>query len=141
MDINEKAEELFSTMIQIKNKMSEIPKEMTQGETGTLLYLTFKKDGATMVEISNELEYSMPRGVSIVKSLEKKKYIKRIIDKSDKRKTKLFITEDGKNFVMDKKKEVIEKISNIIVRLNERDIEEYIRLSNKINDIITEIQG
>lgn len=140
MNINEKAEELFYTMIQIKNKLSEITKEMTRGEIGTLIYLIYKRDGATMVEISNELGYSMPRGVSIVKSLERKKYIKKVLDKEDKRKTLLFITNQGKRFFIEKRKEAIKKISCIIEKLDEKDIDEYIRLSNKINNIVTEMQ-
>lgn len=111
-----------------------------RGETGALLYLTFVQDGITPSEISEILGVSMPRAVSLLNSLESKKLIEKITDKEDKRKTIVNITEAGKELVLSKKEEAINKITRVIEQLDEEDINQYIRLAKKIGKIMEEMQ-
>ena len=60
-------------------------------------------------------------------------------DKDDKRKTIIYITPTGKELVLKKKEEAINKMEKIIERLDEEDIEEYIKLAEKIGNIIKEV--
>lgn len=140
MKAREKAEEFFETIVQRKKALVEIPLNCSTGETGTLLYLTFVKTGITPSEIAEILNVSMPRVVSILNSLENKNLIIKTLDKEDKRKTIITITEVGKELVLNKKEEAITQITKIIEKLDEQDINEYIRLAKKIGGIMEEMQ-
>lgn len=140
MDAKKKAEEFFEIIIKRKKTLVEIPLNCSQGETGALLYLTFVKDGITPSKLSMELKVSLPRIASILNSLESKKLIKKSIYLNDKRKSLVYITKAGKSLVLEKKKEAIDNIIKIIEKLDEKDIEQYIKLSKKIANIMDEMQ-
>lgn len=140
MNARAKAEEFFETIIKRKKSLIEIPRNCSQGETGALLYLTFVKDGITATELAEVLNVSLPRVVSLINSLETKKLVKKIIDKDDKRKTIVYITQEGKKLVLEKKSEAILKLTRVIEKLDEKDIDEYIRLAKKISSIMDEMQ-
>ncbi len=139
MDAREKAEEFFEAIAQRKKTLIEIPLNCSQGETGTLLHLTFAKNGISSSELAEVLKVSLPRVASVVNSLESKKLIEKMVDSEDKRKTVIYITKNGKELVLAKKEEAINKITKIIEKLNEEDINEYIRLSKKIGKIVDEM--
>ena len=140
MDARAKAEEFFETIIKRKKSLIEIPRNCSQGETGALLYLTFVKNGITSTELAEVLNVSLPRIVSLINSLETKKLVKKLVDKDDKRKTVIYITTDGKKLVQEKKEEAILKLTKVIEKLDEDDINEYIRLAKKISSIMDEMQ-
>ena len=140
MNAKVKAEEFFETIIKRKKSLIEIPRNCSQGETGALLYLTFVKDGITATELAEVLNVSLPRVVSLINSLETKKLVKKIIDKDDKRKTIVYITQEGKKLVLEKKSKAILKLTRVIEKLDEKDIDEYIRLAKKISSIMDEMQ-
>lgn len=140
MDAREKADEFFETIIKRKKSLIEIPRNCSQGETGALLQLTFVKDGITATELAEVLNVSLPRVVSLINSLETKKLVKKLVDKDDKRKTVVYITQNGKKLVLEKKEEAILKLTKVIEKLEEEDINEYIRLAKKISLIMDEMQ-
>lgn len=140
MNSREKACEFFDTVIMRKKFLVEIPRNCSQGEVGALLHLTFVEDGITSSKLATNLNVSLPRVVSLLNSLEGKKLIKKITDEKDKRKTVIYITDIGRKLVLNKKKEAIDTITKIIERLDEEDINQYIRLVNKIGNIMEEIQ-
>ena len=140
MDARAKAEEFFETIIKRKKSLIEIPRNCSQGETGALLYLTFVKDGITSSELAEILNVSLPRVASLLNSLESKKLVKKLTDKEDKRKTIVNITEVGRNLVLTKKEESIEKLTRVIEKLDEEDINQYIKLAQKIGKIMDEMQ-
>lgn len=140
MDARAKSEEFFETIIKRRKSLIEIPRNCSQGETGALLYLTFVKDGITSTKLAEVLNVSLPRIVSLINSLETKKLVKKLVDKDDKRKTVIYITTDGKRLVQEKKEEAILKLTKVIEKLDEEDINEYIRLAKKISSIMNEMQ-
>ena len=140
MDARAKAEEFFETIIKRKKSLIEIPRNCSQGETGALLYLTFVKDGITSSELAEILNVSLPRIASLLNSLESKKLVEKLTDKEDKRKTIVNITAVGKELVLSKKEEAINRITKVIEKLDEEDINEYIRLAKKIGKIMEEMQ-
>lgn len=140
MDCKAKAEEFFELIANRRKTLVEIPLNCSQGETGTLLYLTFVKDNISASKLAESLEVSLPRITSVLNSLESKKLIERKVDSEDKRKTVVSITDVGKKLVLSKKEEAVEKISKIIERLDEKDINQYIALARKIGKIIDEVQ-
>lgn len=139
MDAREKAEEFFKIIIERRKTLVEIPLNCSQGETGTLLYLTFVNGGITPSELSENLGVSLPRIASVLNSLETKKLIIRTTDIKDKRKTIVNITETGEKMLLSKKEEAINNIAKIIEKLDEKDINEYIRLAKKISNIMEEM--
>lgn len=140
MDAKAKAEEFFETIVTRKKSLIEIPRNCSQGETGALLYLTFVKDGITSSELAEVLNVSLPRVVSLINSLESKNLVEKLTDKEDKRKTIVYITNVGKELVLSKKEEAITKLTRVIERLDEEDINQYIRLAKKIGKIMDEMQ-
>lgn len=140
MDAKAKAEEFFETIVNRRKSLIEIPLNCSQGETGTLLYLTFVEDGITPSRISEILDVSLPRIASVLNSLESKKLISKVTDSEDKRKTIVHITDVGRKLVLSKKEEAIGKITKIVEKLDEKDIDEYIRLAKKIEKIMEEMQ-
>ena len=140
MDAKAKAEEFFETIATRKKSLVEIPRNCSQGETGALLYLTFVKDGITSSELAEILNVSLPRIASLLNSLESKKLVEKLTDKEDKRKTIVNITAVGKELVLSKKEEAINRITKVIEKLDEEDINEYIRLAKKIGKIMEEMQ-
>ena len=141
MDYNKKAEELFETLIKQKRYMNEIPSSLSQGESGVLLYLLEVKDEVTQSELSENLSVTMPRIVALINTLQRKDLIKKGIDKNDKRKTIISITEQGKKDILKKKKEAIKFIEKIIGKLKPEEIEQYIKISKKIERISNDIEG
>lgn len=139
MDARAKAEEFFEIMSARRKTLIEIPMNCSQGETGVLRYLTFVQDGVTASELSEKLEVSLPRIASVLNSLELKELIVKNTDNEDKRKTSISITEKGKKLVLNKKEEAINKVAEIIEKLGEEDINEYIRLTKKIGKIIDDM--
>ena len=140
MDVKNKAEDFFWMMLNSKRNLAEIPQSCSQGETGVLVYLAFFQDKITPSELSVSLKVSMPRIISVLNSLESKNLIIKNIDNDDKRKTIVVITKKGKEYIDEKKEEAIEHISRVMEKLEESEIEEYIRLSKKILGIINKIQ-
>ena len=98
------------------------------------------KNRITPSELAEILDVSLPRVVSLLNSLESKKLIEKKTDSQDKRKTIINITKVGKELVLSKKEEAISKIARIIEKLDEEDINEYIRLAKKIGRIMEEMQ-
>lgn len=140
MDARAKAEEFFETIVKRKKSLIEIPLNCSQGENGALLYLALVQDGITPSELSEILDVSLPRVASVLNSLEAKKLISKMTDSEDKRKTIVNITKVGKELVLNKKEEAINKLAKIIEKLDEDDINEYIRLAKKIGKIMEEMQ-
>lgn len=140
MDAKLKAEEFFETIVARKKCLVEIPRNFSQGEVGALLYLTFIKKEVTSSELAKNLDVSLPRVASLLNSLEAKKLVQKQTDKEDKRKTIVSITQVGKDLVLSKKEEAINKITRVIEKLEEEDINQYIRLAKKIDKIMEEMQ-
>lgn len=140
MNSKAKAEEFFELIAKRRKNLIEIPLNCSQGETGTLLYLTFVKNGISSSELAENLNVSLPRITSVLNSLELKKLIQKSISNEDKRKTIVNITMIGKEIVLSKKQEAIEKITKIIEKLDEDDINQYIRLTKKIGNIMEEVE-
>ena len=105
-----------------------------------MLYLTFVKDEITASELAEILNVSLSRIASLLNSLESKKLIDKMIDKEDKRRTVIKITDTGRKLVLSKKEEAIDKITKVIEKLDEEDINQYIRLAKKIGKIMDEMQ-
>lgn len=65
--------------------------------------------------------------------------LKRVVDENDKRRIRVYITEDGKKFCIHKHREIINKVTTLLEHLGEEDAKEYIRIMKKISNIVKTI--
>ena len=140
MDVKIKAEEFFQTIVDKKKRFFDIPFNCSQGETGALFHLNFIKDGISATELSGILNVSLPRIATLLNSLESKKLVEKVIDNKDKRKSIIYITEIGKEKIIQIKEEAVKRLESIFEKLDEEEINQYINLSLKIGNIMEGIQ-
>lgn len=140
MNYNKKAEEIFETLTKRKKYIGELSSNISQGESGVLLYLLNANSNVSQSELSENLGVTMPRIVAVINTLQKKELIEKNIDSTDKRKSIISITNKGKDNIIKKKKDAIKFIENVIKELDEQEIEQYIAISKKIEQISNKIE-
>lgn len=140
MNYNKKAEEIFETLTKRKKYIGELSSNISQGESGVLLYLLNAKSNVSQSELSENLGVTMPRIVAVINTLQKKELIEKNVDSTDKRKSIISITNKGKDNIIKKKKDAIKFIENVIKELDEQEIEQYIAISKKIERISNKIE-
>lgn len=140
MNYNKKAEEIFETLTKRKKYIGELSSNISQGESGVLLYLLNAKSNVSQSELSENLGVTMPRIVAVINTLQKKELIEKNVDSIDKRKSIISITNKGKDNIIKKKKDAIKFIENVIKELDEQEIEQYIAISKKIERISNKIE-
>ncbi|MFW6007167.1 MAG: MarR family winged helix-turn-helix transcriptional regulator [Halanaerobiales bacterium] len=79
-----------------------------------LLHLLWEKEGRTQKELSDKLKTKPATIAKMVKRLEKEGFIEKKLDKDDKRLSRIYLTDKGKN-IRKKVKEIENKIDNICV--------------------------
>lgn len=136
MNYNKKAEEIFETLTKRKKYIGELSSNISQGESGVLLYLLNSNSNVSQSELSENLGVTMPRIVAVINTLQKKELIEKNVDSTDKRKSIISITNKGKDNIIKKKKDAIKFIENVIKELDEQEIEQYIAISKKIEKIL-----
>lgn len=140
MNYNKKAEEIFETLTKRKKYIGELSSNISQGESGVLLYLLNAKSNVSQSELSENLGVTMPRIVAVINTLQNKELIEKKLDPNDKRKSIISITNKGKDNIIKKKKDAIKFIENVIKELDEQEIEQYIAISKKIERISNKIE-
>lgn len=111
--------------------------ESLQGEIFVLCHVAFNPSTTLPSHISQEMNISSARVAATLNNLENKGLITRTIDKNDRRKILVEITEAGKNFVENHHAQVIKQISDVLSLLGEKDAKEFIRLVGRLADIIS----
>ena len=139
MDYNVKAKEIFDSITNRKRFIDKMPSNISQGESGVLLYLS-NNNNVSQSELSEQLNVTMPRILAIINTLRAKKLIIKRIDSNDKRRTIISITEKGKKDIIQKKKNAISFIEKIIKELSDEEIEQYISINRKIEEISNTIK-
>lgn len=75
MNYNKKAEEIFETLTKRKKYIGELSSNISQGESGVLLYLLNVNSNVSQSELSEKLGVTMPRIVAVINTLQKKELI------------------------------------------------------------------
>lgn len=140
MNYNKKAEEIFETLTKRKKYIGELSSNISQGESGVLLYLLNVNSNVSQSELSEKLGVTMPRIVAVINTLQNKELIEKKLDPNDKRKSIISITNKGKDNIIKKKEDAIKFIENVIKELDEQEIEQYIAISKKIERISNKIE-
>ncbi len=110
--------------------------ECTRGELGVLIYLIEEKDGAHARDISQKLNVNTSRVAALLNALSNKGYIIRCPDENDKRKIKVFITNDGRAYAAARRDEVEKYTSHLLYELGEEDAMNFIRIMKRITHIM-----
>ncbi|MCD7950643.1 MAG: transcriptional regulator [Erysipelotrichaceae bacterium] len=110
--------------------------ECTRGELGVLIYLIEEKDGAHARDISQKLNVNTSRVAALLNTLSNKGYIVRCPDENDKRKIKVFITNDGRAYADARRDEVEKYMSHLLYELGEEDAMNFIRIIKRITHIM-----
>ena len=122
------AAELFQCMAKSPKPSLDEPRNFTRGEIGILIYLHFVRDGASAGELSEYLSVSTGRIATALKGLEKKGFIIRRRDTTDKRRVIVCITDPGRKFVIEGHNKGIEMTEKYLRKLSEEEAEEFVRL-------------
>lgn len=139
MDFRKLAEDFFFRQYEMKKSQSQQKlDESLQGEIFTLFYLNSRGDSVIPSEISREMSISSARVASILNNLEKKSFIERQIDKSDRRRILVNLTEEGREQAADHYKEIIDMISRMLKLLGEEDARDFVRITERILELAPE---
>lgn len=142
MDYQKYARELIGYMIENEQSFKFCHgdiSEIARGEGAVLIYL-MGGDGVCASEISQRFDINTSRVAAVLNTLSKKGFIKREEDPLDKRKIRVFITDKGKAFAYERKKEIESYFVTLLEHLGDEDTKEYLRLSGKINQIIKDLK-
>lgn len=142
MDYRELTYELMEMMRKKKRPINDF-REFEKGENGILQSLLInEKSGGEMLtpgELSAIQEISTGRVAAALKSLENKNYIDRQIDKNDRRRIIVTLTESGRSCAQKLYEETIEKVERVLREIGEKDAREFFRILKRILEIDTEI--
>lgn len=137
MDVENMAEMLFQQIKEgTSTPISEMLDEFNCGEIGVLSTLAFDQNPVTAGELSEKLNVTTARIARILNSLESKQYIRRKNDRIDRRKTFVTITKKGKELADSTKKEIMDKIVQVIQEVGYDEIQTYISIVLKIRSVL-----
>jgi DNA-binding MarR family transcriptional regulator len=110
-------------------------RSMMHGEMFILDYLERKNLTAMPGELSSMTGGSSARTAIALRNLEQKGYISRDIDKADRRKILVSLTEEGRALTLEERAQIIRRMNAIVEALGENDVREYIRIVDRIVEI------
>lgn len=142
MDYRRLVEDLFECMHRSRRPpFPEEPEGITRGELGILMFLTHRRDGVSAGELSRWLWITTGRVASALKSLERKRFIERRRDATDRRRVLVHVTEAGRSFALDRHEKAKRGMERLLRRLGERDAQEFVRILKRIHEMEPEEDG
>jgi DNA-binding MarR family transcriptional regulator len=97
------------------------------------------RDHASVSEIQNRLDFSMPAISQILSALESKGLVMRETDKADRRKVMVNLTPKGTETLASAKAHIHDLMDECICRLGEENTLKLIELINRLSDVTDEI--
>lgn len=94
--------------------------EFLVGECAVLMYLYHKEDGEYPSKLSTFLDVSRSRITSVINVLKNKGYVEIKNEKEDRRKVKVFITSDGREY-LEHKRQMFDKIFDDLLSVIDDD--------------------
>ncbi len=89
----------------------------------------------TMKRIAEYLHIKAPSATSLVNGLVKAGYVKRTTDGKDRRMVQMIITNKGKDFLKDGLRQMTEKLKDVLLRLEQKQIDNFIKMMDEINNV------
>jgi len=137
----ELAKYFLDTMSELSNTcVTKNIRGFARGRFFILHILKMYQDGfISPHELAMTSEVSTARVATVLNSLEKEGFIKRKIDKSDRRKILVSLTRKGEKELASAYKKICSQIETLIKHMNYDDIKTYLELTKKINKTVKEI--
>jgi DNA-binding MarR family transcriptional regulator len=137
MDYSILAAEWLSKMRPLHSaKLQKNINEALRGEIYALHFLVFHDGEALPGEISNEMNVSSARIAQTLNGMEKKGWISRRIDTSDRRRILVNLTPEGKLEAKKHMDTALGHIAKMLALLGEQDAKEYVRITGRLAEII-----
>lgn len=108
------------------------------GETSVLQYLANKGGDVIPSEISDVMQVSTARVAAALNSLEGKGLITRQIDVDDRRRILVRLTSAGERQAAEFREMVLGNMADMLRSLGERDAQEYVRITNRLAELISQ---
>jgi DNA-binding MarR family transcriptional regulator len=137
VDYTELAKELLEKMHTL-SKLRFPPKtinELIHGEIFVLKYIAYQTNGVIPSEISHEMNVTSARIATALNSLENKGLIIREIDKKDRRKIIVKITQKGEELTEKHWQSAVEEVAKMLNLLGEHDTREFIRILGRFAEL------
>lgn len=115
----------------LQNNISEV----SRGELPVLLYLVEENDGASAGEISERFGINTSRVASILNSLCRKGFVLRAPNPTDRRKIRVFVTERGRCFATERRREAVRHLAELLCLLGETDALEHVRIMKRVAEL------
>lgn len=146
MKLNEDADALAREFIEKTHsfRLSKPQKEMDEflrGEIFILQYIYSNNGSAQPREISSAMRISSARIAAALGSMEKKGFIVRSIDSTDRRKIVVRLTSAGENLARERENTMLSNVKEAITRLGTADTKEFLRILDRLIDISKGMQG
>jgi MarR family transcriptional regulator, organic hydroperoxide resistance regulator len=111
--------------------------EHVHGEMGIMMFLQMNKikngvESFSSGDLSKALELSTGRMAIALNGLEKKGFIRRTTDYSDRRRVIVSITEDGSAFAESQHEKGLDRFEKMLRALGEEDAVEFVRITKRI---------
>jgi len=134
MDYAELAKQFLHNSYQFRSRGHQKKIDETMhGETFTMSYILRQGGIVLPSEISSEMNISSARVAVILNNLENKGFITRQIDKSDRRKVLVSLTQEGVEFTEEHNKTVINSTARMLEALGEYDAKELVRIMGRLS--------
>ena len=138
MDYNELAKEFILNMqLWSKGKQHKKIDGGIHGETFVLYFILKNHGDIVPGDISDAMGISSARIAAALNSLDGKGYITREIDKTDRRRIIVKLTETGRAYAEEQEVFYLGIITEMLAALGERDATEYVRIMGKLAGIMT----
>ena len=150
--LQKKSKEFLDSISKIK-KLAHKHKNSQDFHAGMLMtmkviysnYLINKEDenyyGMKTSELTKNLCITKPATSKILNTMEKKGYISRVSNKSDRRVVYVKLTNDGEKFLKDQDRKFQQFTCSIVEKMGQEDTDDLICLFGKLYDVIEELQG
>lgn len=140
MEYSRVADEMLRKMtVLIRSHSHKKLGEFVEGEMFVLNHLTFVREKVLPNELASVMNASTSRIAAILNSLEKKGWITRQIDETDRRRIVVTLTDSGRRFVSERQKAIRDGMEDVLKRLGEEDTREALRLLDRFIDIYNEL--
>jgi DNA-binding MarR family transcriptional regulator len=142
VDYSALATELLESLsVMVRTATQKEVDEFARGEMFIMNYLVDSGGTALPSELSAAMDASTARVAAALKSLERKGLVVRHLDRTDRRKTRVVITDRGRQAVMDKRRQMHDHMVKVMRELGQDDAKEYLRLIRRIAEISSRISG
>ncbi|MDR1028571.1 MAG: MarR family winged helix-turn-helix transcriptional regulator [Clostridiales Family XIII bacterium] len=142
MDYERATRELIAKCFSVaRSKEASDFRRFSKGEMHLLNHLCEHPERAMPGCLSEQMGISSARIAMILNSLEAKGLIERSIDRADRRKILVTVTDDGAQLIREKRIMMQKAFGHVLQEMGESDTREFIRLVTRFLDIMQQMHG